>query len=306
MTAGAATVVRTLPVMGTVATLQVVLPDPAARADAEAATSRAADWLLAVERCCSRFDPESELRRLCEVVGAPVPVSEMLFVAIRTALALARLTDGAFDPAVGGAQQARGFDREHRTGTRAAAMSAPGATFRDLTLDDEARTVTLAAPLILDLGAIAKGLAVDLAAKELAAWRDVAIDAGGDQWFTGTNADGEPWRVGIRHPADGDAVIETLAISNAAICTSGGYETQGLARDAGHHIVDARSGASPHAVASATVLGPSAMIADGLSTVAMLLPPRDALALIIAHGARGVLYLDDLQRMATPDLAATA
>lgn len=296
-------VVRTLPVMGTVATMQVLLDDPSSRAAAESATSAAADWLLEVERRCSRFVERSELRQLCATVGRPVHVSEFLFEPLRLALLLADETDGAFDPTVGAVQVARGFDREHRTGAPSGARGDAGATFRDVEISMGDRTVTLHRRLLLDLGAIAKGFAVDLAARELARWQNFAIDAGGDEWFAGVNADGMPWRVGVRHPARRDEVIEVLAVSNAAVCTSGGYETAETAGDGGHHIVDPRTRESPRATVSATVIGPSAMAADALATAALVIGGEEAIALLERHGARGVLYDASLARHATRDLA---
>ena len=53
-------------------------------------------------------------------------------------------------------------------------------TYRDVDVDLERRTITLRRPLVLDLGAVAKGLAVDAAARELQPFKDFAIDAGGD------------------------------------------------------------------------------------------------------------------------------
>src|SRR5919199_272955 len=97
-------------------------------------------------------------------------------------------------------------------------------SYRNVRLDPARRTVRLRRPLALDLGAVAKGLAVDLAARELAHCAGYAIDAGGDLYLGGRNAAGEPWRVGLRHPRRGDELLATLSLSDAAVCTSGDYE----------------------------------------------------------------------------------
>ena len=88
-------------------------------------------------------------------------------------------------------------------------------SFRDVTIDETAQTVTLQRPLLLDLGAVAKGLAVDLAARELAPLRDFAIDAGGDLYLGGTNRDGQPWSIGIRHPRQPGACIAAVRVSES-------------------------------------------------------------------------------------------
>ena len=113
---------------------------------------------------------------------------------------------GAFDPTVGVTMEARGFNRDYRTGTAAPTGLAAEATgpvsYRDIAVDAEAKTIALGRPLLLDLGAVAKGLAVDLAAHELATCRDFAVNAGGDLFVSGHNAEGDAWNVGIRHPRE--------------------------------------------------------------------------------------------------------
>ena len=67
---------RTERLLGTFVTLEVVYPaDEAGGPDPTAAIVRAFEWIQAVERCCSRFDAASELRRLCDTVGTPVRVN---------------------------------------------------------------------------------------------------------------------------------------------------------------------------------------------------------------------------------------
>ena len=129
----------------------------------EAAAERAFDWFREIEDCCSRFDPRSELSRLCVTVGVEVPVSPILYQAVQFALAIAHETGGAFDPTVGAAIEARGFNRNYLTGEVARNASARGrsggANYRDVRLDSGSKTITLLRPLLLDLGAVAKGLA---------------------------------------------------------------------------------------------------------------------------------------------------
>jgi thiamine biosynthesis lipoprotein len=289
--------------MGTVVTVQVVghgtsLPDQQER---EAGVTRALGWFHEVAARCTRFDPGSEVNRLCARVGAPVPVSDLVFEAVRFALAVAEETGGAFDPTVGALMEARGFNREYRTGAevRVGTDTATAATWRDVMIDDERRTVTLRTPLVLDLGAVVKGLAIDLAARELAPFHDFAIDAGGDLYLGGRNAAGEAWSVGIRHPRERDQVITTLRVSDTAVCTSGDYQRQAPGESGDHHIMDARAGASATAIASATVIAPSAMVADAMSTAAFVLGPVEGLALLHRHGLEGLLVTPALERHAT-------
>jgi len=292
--------------MSTVVSIQVIGHDeaPERAAARDAAVARATDWFARVEACCSRFDPDSELRRLSTAIGAPVPVSAMLFEAVRFAVAVAEDSDGAFDPTVGLAMEAAGFDRHHRTGEVARALPGEGAdavTYRDVILDADARTIRLARPLVLDLGAVAKGLAVDMAARELAPLRNYAIDAGGDLYLAGCNQDGAPWAVGVRDPRRPEEVIDTLHVSDLAVCTSGDYERRGSS-GRGHHLLDPRTRGAATALASATVVASSAMVADALATAAFVLGPVHGLQLLERSGVEGLLVTPARERVATAGL----
>jgi thiamine biosynthesis lipoprotein len=154
---------------------------------------------------------------------------------------------------------------------------------------------------VLDLGSVAKGLAIDLAARELHGQSNFSIDAGGDLYLGGRNFEGQPWSIGIRHPREPDQLIESLHVSDAAVCTSGDYERR-TADGLEHHILDPRTGASAVGVASATVVATSAMVADALATAAFVLGPADGLRLLERHGVEGLIITDTLERFATPGM----
>jgi thiamine biosynthesis lipoprotein len=291
--------VHTLSAMSTVVTMQVVGHGANARQQQDRAThvARAAKWFEQIERCCTRFDARSEARRLTEHVGAPVPVSDILFETVRFALALAEETNGAFDPTIGHHMAARGFDREHRTGNVAAPLDASDSvSYRDVEIDPINRTIALRRALVLDLGAVAKGFAIDMAARELEPLENFAIDAGGDLFLGGCNEHGKSWTVGIRHPRDVQQLLDTLQVSGMAVCTSGDYER---ATDAGHHIVDPQTHTSAALTASATVIAPVAMVADGLATAAFVLGPARGIELLERHGVQGLIVTPQLERFAT-------
>jgi len=268
----------------------------------ESLADRAFGWFHTVERICSRFDPTSEVMHLTAQAGRSVAVSPILFEAVQFALAVAELSDGAFDPTIGQTLEARGFNRNYRTGNLIATEmpTAAPVSYHDVQLDDQRRTITLLRPLILDLGAVVKGLAIDLAGKELASLGSFSIDAGGDIYVAGRNDTGGLWRVGIRHPRLPQAVAAVLRVTNVAVCTSGDYERP--AASGGHHIVDPRSGESPVDVASVTVVGPNAMLADALSTAAFVLGAERGLQLLESQGVEGLFLTSSLERRMTPGM----
>jgi thiamine biosynthesis lipoprotein len=287
--------------MGTLVTIQVV------RAGAESAIDAAFGWFHEIEDRCTRFREESELMQLTAHIGAPMAASPILFEAMRFALMVAQETGGAFDPTVGHRMAARGFNREHRGGDPAPSTGAPddAASYRDIEIDAERRTITLHRPLTPDLGAVAKGLAVDLAARELAPFEDFAIDAGGDLYLGGVNPSGAPWSVGIRHPRRDRELIDWLSISNQAVCTSGDYERRTPAGD-GHHILDPRTGTSAESAASVTVVAHDAMLADALATAAFVLGPAEGIQLLHRMGVEGLILTAELERHETRGLRHAA
>ncbi len=272
-------VIRTEVAMGTLVTIQVA-GSGAEDAGVNDAVDRAFGWFHEIERHCTRFDQHSELRQLTTRIGEPVPASAILFEVVRLALKVAEESGGAFDPTV----------------TSSSLAGLTDVSFRDVRLDDGARTITLLRPLLLDLGAVAKGLAVDTAARELEPFSDFVVDAGGDLYLGGCNPNGDPWSVGIRHPRpDGEMdgqLIDSLRVSNAAVCTSGDYER-------GHHILDPRSGDSAGTVASATVIAPTAMLADALATAAFVLGPIEGISFLERLGVEGLLITPELRRYET-------
>jgi thiamine biosynthesis lipoprotein len=287
--------------MGTLVTIQIVRSGN--EASANAAFDRAFGWFHEIEARCSRFSECSELMQLTAQAGVAVPASAILYEAVQFALMVAEATGGAFDPTVGDRMHAHGFNREHRTGEIVRNLCAPDddISYRDVQVYPDRRTITLRRPLTLDLGAVAKGLAVDMAARELHEFTDFAIDAGGDLYLGGSNEHRAPWSVGIRHPRNEDELIATLRISNQAVCTSGDYERPAPGGHA-HHILDPRTGASAHAVASATVVASAAMLADALATAAFVLGPAEGIQLLERMGVDGLIVTPELERFETRGL----
>jgi FAD:protein FMN transferase len=107
----------------------------------------------------------------------------------------------------------------------------------------------------LDPSGYVKGWAVERAAA-LAGGRRFFIDAGGDVVLRGG-----PWRVGIRHPLERGRLAAVIAVSDAAVATSGAYER-------GPHVIDPHTGRPPHAVLSVTVTGADLGAADAYATAA--------------------------------------
>jgi len=232
--------------------------------------------------------------QLLDRVGTPVRVSTLLFEVIAFAMDLARQTEGAFDPTVGARLEQLGFNTNYKTGEAIhTPVDADAISYRDVKLDRRAHTVLLRRPLILDLNAVSKGLAIDLAARELQAYPNVCVEAGGDLYVRGHNPVGEAWHIGIQHPRAEGVLAHTLHLTDTAVCTSGDYERRAGEGVGEGHILDARTRRPVADLASVTVIAPSAMAADGLSTAAMVLGRERGLHFLEAQRVGGLLIGPD-------------
>ena len=156
--------------------------------------------------------------------------------------------------------------------------------YRRIHLDPKKSTVSLGkSGMVLGLGGIAKGYAVDRAAASLEAsgLHNFVVSAGGDMLTRGTKG-GSPWVVGIQHPrGTPGTLLARVASQNEAVATSGDYER--FVKIAGkryHHILDPSTGQSARDAMSVTILGPDATFTDGLSTSIFVLGPEAGLELI--------------------------
>ena len=131
----------------------------------------------------------------------------------------------------------------------------------------------------VDFNSIAAGYAVDRIAARLEALgiRNYLAEATGELKAAGRKLDGSPWRIALEEPRDDQQVAERIiAVDGYGLSTSGDYRNyfvQGGQRFS--HTFDARTGTPvAHTLASVTVIHPSALMADGLSTLLLILGPE--------------------------------
>lgn len=261
--------------------------------------NRAFQAFYQVEQACSRFSPSSELMRACQNVGTPVEISPFLFEPLHFAIEMARMTGGLFDPTVGKVMEKNGFNRHYLTGDRMDSPAADSVSYQDIVMDRQPRTLLLKKPLVIDLGAVAKGFAIDLAAQELKEFDGFLINAGGDLFAGGLDFYGQPWKIGIQHPFQKDQLIDTVEITNQAICTSGSYERRNPAIADLHHIVNPKTKQSPNQWVSVSVMAPFAMMADAFSTSSFLLGGEKGKQLIEDANLQGIWITPELQLVRT-------
>ena len=283
---------RTMPVMGTIATFAVVHHD---EHEAHAAIDAAIAELRRIERTMTRFTTTSEIGQAnLAAARGPVAVGCETASVVSEALRWADATDGAYDPAIGGAVAL--WDVTHRHEPPAAERVAKWAgrtLYRTVEVDTHRGTPVVLyrdTDAQLDLGSIAKGYGVDRA---VAALREhgvtsAIVEAGGDLYALGTAPGGDPWRVGIQDPNDDRALLATIDVADAAVATSGTYRQFFRYRGRRyHHLLDPVTGA-PRAtsVQSLTIMADRCMHADVAATALFGLP-ADRAAQVLARCAGG-------------------
>jgi thiamine biosynthesis lipoprotein len=260
---------RTFHAMSTeVAVAAPALDDAAEQHLAEQVAARFAE----TERRFSRFRADSELTRLNRATGPIVVSTELLELLLRARRHVAE-TDGLFDPAVGAAVCAAGYDRSFVPGAldRGALVAPRRARLSELGIDELTRTVTRPVHVQLDLGGFLKGLTVDRAAASAPAV--ACIDAGGDAVLRGAGLDGAGWLVDIEDPACAQRAIASLRVRDRAVATSAPNRRHWRAGSGiAHHLIDPRTSLpSTSDLAQVTVIAPTAERADVLAKVGFLL-----------------------------------
>ena len=156
-------------------------------------------------------------------------------------------------------------------------------------IDDAASTVFITDPrLRLDVGAIAKGWAVQQVAEKMPA--GLLISVGGNVCATGPKDEsGTPWVVGIQDPAGGDSYLHTLYVTKGSVVTSGDYQrTYMVDGKLYHHIIDPETLYPSEYWRSVTVVCDHSGWADALSTALFLLPLEEGQELLAQFDAKAM------------------
>ncbi|MGW8204226.1 FAD:protein FMN transferase [Sphingomonas bisphenolicum] len=285
--------------MGTSWSAQVV--DPPARCESaiEAVLARVIDQM-------SNWETDSAISRFNRLaVGEWMRLPADMLTVLRAGLDMARLSGGAFDPAIGRLVDRWGFGPGVQRGP-AAAVAASWTCIE--VEDDRARRL---ADVALDFSGIAKGFAVDAAAAQLRAMgvANFLIEIGGELRGKGVKPDIQPWWVDVEAPPDLAVPTLRIALCGLSVATSGDYRRFRIEDGARlSHSIDPATGAPIAAgVASVTVLHDSAMLADAWATAITVMGPDRGMALATRHdlAAQLVLRTDGgAQEYMTPALAA--
>ncbi len=243
------------------------------------AANRAIDAVMQemhrIDRLMSPYKETSELSRINrDAAREPVEISAELFGLLARSIEFSELSAGAFDITYASAGHLYDYRKRVRPTETQLATAREAIGYRHLHLDRSARTVRFSREGVrIDLGGFAKGYAVDNGAAILARHgvRHAVVAAGGDSRMLGDRC-GRPWTIGIRDPRREGEVIALLPLEDVALSTSGDYERYFDDGDERcHHLIDPRTGRSPHAVHSVTVIAADGLTSEALSKTVFVL-----------------------------------
>jgi thiamine biosynthesis lipoprotein len=265
--------------------------------------------LRELESRWSRFLPTSEVSALNRHRGAPVLVSDDTVELIDRSLDAWQRTAGRFDPTVGAAIHALGYDRDFTQVETAVAVAGPSAAapgMHGVVVDHAIGAVTLPPGVRFDPGGIGKGFAADLTVETLldAGVRGALVNVGGDLRAAGEPPSAEGWVVTTPDPTVPGTELLRLALPAGAVATSSclGRRWQTTAGEV-HHLVDPRTGRPVGTdVVAVTVVAGEAWWAEALTKLLVIDGP---LALASLEGAHGIVVTADGTRHASPELEST-
>jgi len=280
-------------IMGTSVRVELWAPERGPGMDSIEAVMRE---MHRIDEAMSPYRETSELSRINRnAAEGAVPLTAEMFFLLERSRHFSSISGGAFDitfAAVGNLHDYRkgtGPDAQHLEQARAAIG------WEALELDPAARTVRFGRPgMAVDLGGFAKGHAVERAAAILRTRgvQHAIVSAGGDSRILGDRR-GRPWSIGVRDPRESGRVVAVLPLEDVAVSTSGDYER--YYEDGGvrhHHLIDPRTGRSPDALRSVTIIAGDGLTSEALSKSVFVLGLEEGMRLVDAQDGVDAVVVD--------------
>jgi thiamine biosynthesis lipoprotein len=222
-----------------------------------------------VENLLSKYKESSEVAQLNK--AGELKIGPDTLYVLEKAKEFSEITNGAFDISVGPLVDLWGFtNKQYRLPEKQEiekALALVGSDKIILNISDNVVKFKLSG-MKIDLGAIGKGYALDCAVKKLKEHgiKSCLINAGGQIYCLGDKF-GKPWRVALRSPRGKD-FKDYLELKDCSVSTSGDYEQYFLIENKRFsHIFNPKDGYPANSgILSVTVIAPSGLIADCLST----------------------------------------
>jgi thiamine biosynthesis lipoprotein len=267
--------------MGTVIEITLIGDDEGA---ANKAVLQAFQEIKRIETLMSPWLDSSDVIRINRSAGEGwVKVSPETMEVIKKAQEISELSEGSFDMTVGPLTQLWRMAREKGIppSTKDVKEKLDLVNFRDVSINREGKVFLKKKGMVVDLGGIAKGYAVDRTFELLRSlgYKNLIVNAGGDLRVGGTKND-QPWSIGIQDPRVSQKIMAKVLVSDTAVATSGDYEKFFIHQDKRyHHIFNPRDGFPTEGCQSVTVVCKHGIAADALATAVFVLGPEKGYSL---------------------------
>lgn len=290
--------------MGTQATLSIWADSPIQAAQIskiieQQLQQQSIDWYAWSDQ------PTSELRQLNTALQAhqSFKVSDELANLLNTAILMHKSSQGFFDPAIMPMTAAWGFADHQKPAITALPSQQSLEQWRQhrpriSDLELRGHDVSSKHPdLQLDLGAIAKGYALDLVIKQLHAEgiAQASINLGGQALILGASLPSAITEVNVQDPRRDDFIGSIALRDGESISTSGDYQRNSTVKGrAIHHLFDPHTGEPVNHTQAVTVIANSGALADAASTAIMVAGPEHWQAVALSMGIENVLRIDSI------------
>lgn len=244
---------------------------------------------LLVDNSLSTYVSKSLVYRV-NSAGSFLKMDEHFQKVLEKSMELSKESKGLFDVSIGPLAELWGFGLSKRSKVDSASVDSLKAFVNYRKIRIKGDSVFLPTGMKMDFNAIAQGYTVDLIAEFLLAKgiEDFMVEVGGEIRTKGKNGKGQVWRIGIDKPEEkmdpNDRLQAIISLENAALATSGNYRKYWVDEETGlkySHTLNPKTGfPAKNRLLSVSIIAPTAMEADGYSTMSMVMGLKKAINLI--------------------------
>lgn len=294
---------RAVTLMGSRFDITIVAKDSTA---AEANIDTVIAEVTRIENLISDWRSYTQVGQINENAGIkPIKVDKEVFELTERAIHLSEITDGAFDISFAAMDRIWKFDGSMKIMPTPEAIrkSVEKVGYENIILDKANSTVFLKLKgMKIGFGALGEGYAADRC-KEMMLARCIKagiVNGSGDMNTWGNQPDGSLWNIGVTDPKNMGELLAIVPLSHGAVVTSGSYEKFVVFNGKRYaHIINPKTGYPATGLTSVTVFGPSAEIANGLSTSIMVMGKKAGLALLKNYPEMSCILVADNGKLST-------
>ncbi len=260
-----------------------------------------------IEKLLTTFSDDSQTNQVNREAGrSAVKVDREVLELIKRSIRISGITDGAFDLTYGSIDKSLwNFDKTmtQLPDEATARQMVRLINYQNILLDEAACTVMLKEEgMRIGFGGIGKGYAADMAKQVLMKAGVTAgiVNASGDLTAWGTQANGEPWTIGIANPNEAHLPFSYMNITDMAVATSGNYEKFVTINGKKYsHTINPKTGLPVTGIKSVTIISPHAELSDALATPVTIMGVTAGLHLINQLQQVECIIIDDHNKIFT-------